>query len=66
MNIITVVGNILVLFPNIFVQIAGISLFITGTLVKMVLHKDVNVPNITKLPTAMENLNDTLQSFQLL
>lgn len=36
-----------------------------GTLGKMVL-KDTIVPNITKLPLAVENLNDTLQYFQLL
>lgn len=64
-NIMTVAGNILFFIPNIFTKIAGISLLIIGTLGKMVL-KDTNVPNITKLPPAVENLNDTLQSVQLL
>lgn len=64
-NFMIVAGNILLLFRNIYTGIAGISLLIVGTLGKMVV-KDTNVPNITKLPPAVENLNDTLQSFQLL
>lgn len=64
-NIMIVAGNILLFIPNIFTGIAGIFLSIIGTSGKMFI-KDTNVPNITKLPPAVENLNDTLQSFQLL